>query len=192
MTRPDTREKLIKAGLKTLHLRGFNGTAVQDITEAAGVPKGSFYNHFESKEALAIEAVQRFWENGVERRATLADASVEPVERLRQYFRTQAQAMAKDGYRRGCMIGNFSIEMPHQSPQTRQHLAALFAQWTAAFTACIDEARQAGRLRVPLPPAAVAAFILNAWEGALLRAKVEQNCHSFEHFESVVFGALFT
>lgn len=69
MPKPNVREQLMEAGLRTLHSQGFNGCAVQDITQAAGVPKGSFYNHFESKEALALAALEMFWVNGTARRA---------------------------------------------------------------------------------------------------------------------------
>ena len=52
MAKANVRERLLDAGLETLHRCGFNGCGVQEIAETAGVPKGSFYNHFESKEAL--------------------------------------------------------------------------------------------------------------------------------------------
>jgi TetR/AcrR family transcriptional repressor of nem operon len=57
MAKPNLREEILTAGLATLHGRGFNATSVQDITEAAGVPKGSFYNHFASKEDLGAAVV---------------------------------------------------------------------------------------------------------------------------------------
>jgi len=60
MSKPNVREQILTTGLALLHGRGFNATSVQDITEAAGVPKGSFYNHFASKEALGLEVVQRY------------------------------------------------------------------------------------------------------------------------------------
>ena len=60
MAKYDTKEKIIQAALKTLLQKGFNGVGVQEITEQAGVPKGSFYNHFESKEALGVEIVERY------------------------------------------------------------------------------------------------------------------------------------
>jgi TetR/AcrR family transcriptional regulator, transcriptional repressor for nem operon len=59
MPRPSAREEIVQAGLKCLVEKGFNAVGVQDITDAAGVPKGSFYNHFESKEALGVEIVER-------------------------------------------------------------------------------------------------------------------------------------
>ena len=85
MVKQDTKEKLIQAGLKTLLEKGFNGVGVQEITEVAGVPKGSFYNHFESKDALGVEIVERYG-MGSTRRAVLIDKTVSPLERLRTHF----------------------------------------------------------------------------------------------------------
>src|SRR5882757_4371609 len=105
MTRPNTREKILDAGLETLHRHGFNGCAVQDITTAAGVPKGSFYNHFESKEALGAEVLDRYW---AERTATtlriLGDEGLSPITRLERYFTTAAAGLASRGYTCGCLI----------------------------------------------------------------------------------------
>ena len=67
MARPssqDVRERLLEAGVQTFSKSGFNGCSVQDITDAAGVPKGSFYNHFESKEALGAAALEHYWSEG--------------------------------------------------------------------------------------------------------------------------------
>src|SRR6516162_778949 len=64
MAKANVRERLLDAGLETLHRRGFNGCGVQEITEAAGVPKGSFYNHFESKEAMAAKMAKRGYTGG--------------------------------------------------------------------------------------------------------------------------------
>ena len=60
MARPSLREKLASSAVGTLHTFGFRGCSIQDITEAAGVPKGSFFNHFENKEDLAIDALRRY------------------------------------------------------------------------------------------------------------------------------------
>jgi TetR/AcrR family transcriptional repressor of nem operon len=192
MARPNVREQLIEAGLKTLHLHGFNGCGVQDITDAAGVPKGSFYNHFESKEALALHALERYWQNGSNRRALLSDTNLDPVERLRQYFHALSEAVVRDDYQRGCLIGNFSLELSAQSTEVRDRLAAMYAAWTRSIESCVRDAQKAGRLQPRLPAAVLAAFLVNAWEGAVLRAKVEQDRSPLDNFESVVFASIFT
>src|ERR1700733_13523826 len=85
MPKPNAHQKIVDAGLKVLIEKGFNGCGVQDITTAAGVPKGSFYNHFESKEALGAEVVERYGHDNP-RRAVLADTSVPALQRLRAHF----------------------------------------------------------------------------------------------------------
>jgi TetR/AcrR family transcriptional repressor of nem operon len=192
MSRPNVREQLIEAGLQTLHLHGFNGTGVQDIVDAAGVPKGSFYNHFESKESLAVAALDRYWQNGAARRMQLSDTSLDPVERLRRHFRGLGDVAIRQDFQKGCMIGNFSTELSVQSKEVRDRLAEIFAAWSRSLESCVREAEKAGRVQARLPAAVIAAFLVNAWEGAVLRSKVEQDKSAFEQFERVIFASIFT
>lgn len=190
MPKPNVREQLLDAGLKTLHAHGFNGCAVQDITQAAGVPKGSFYNHFESKEALALAALERFWEAGTERRDLLTDVSRDPVERLRTHFQMLSDAVVRNRFAKGCLIGNFSAEMASQ-PLFSQRLHGMYAAWTGAIAACVDSAIQRGQVHSGMSADVVAAFLVNAWEGAVLRAKVEHHAAALDAFHTVVFNCVF-
>src|ERR1700743_708902 len=76
--RPSLREKLASSAVDTLHVHGFKGCSIQDITEAAGVPKGSFFNHFENKEELAIDSLRRYFEGA--RADMLFAPSVPPLQ----------------------------------------------------------------------------------------------------------------
>src|ERR1700748_1619039 len=100
MPRPNVRQKIVDAGLKVLIEKGFNGCAVQDITDAAGVPKGSFYNHFESKEALGAEIVERYGMNNT-RRAILHDKNVPALQRLRTHFAALNDLFINSRFERG-------------------------------------------------------------------------------------------
>ena len=91
LPKPNVRDKLLAAGLETMHCRGFNGCSVQDITQAAGVPKGSFYNHFESKEALGAELLDLYWQKATPALRILSDEALPPLERLKRYFDTLAE-----------------------------------------------------------------------------------------------------
>lgn len=191
MARPNTREQLIQAGMQTLFQQGFNATTIQDITDAAQVPKGSFYNHFESKEALAEAALERFWELGEERRATLRNEALDPVERLRQHFQQLTDAIVRGKFSRGCLIGNFSSEMAGND-QLRAQLSSVYANWTRQVADCVQEADRQGRVVAKLPAAAVAGFLVTAWEGAVLRAKVERQRLPLDEFHQVAFSAIFS
>jgi TetR/AcrR family transcriptional repressor of nem operon len=192
MPRPSARDQLLTSALETLHRQGFNGTAVQDITDAAGVPKGSFYNHFESKEALALEVIDRFAEEQTRLAAVLSDESMSPVERLRRYFTSLAAIYAGQNYERGCLIGNFSNELADQSRLIRDRLSAKFAGWSRTIEACIRDGQKAGEISWDGDPGVLAAFLLNSVEGALLRMKVEKDGTPLDDFFTVVFSRVLT
>jgi TetR/AcrR family transcriptional repressor of nem operon len=190
MARESVKEQIIIAAVEALHRRGFNGTSVQDITDAAKVPKGSFYNHFESKEELAAVALDRYWQWVQTSLASLRDAGTPPVDRLRQYFRRLSERARRHEYRAGCMIGNMSTEMPEQSRLVRKRLAVVLAAWSGALESCIREAQADGTMRRDLDAKVVAAFLLNSFEGAVMRSKVDRDGAAFAAFEEVAFRAL--
>jgi TetR/AcrR family transcriptional regulator, transcriptional repressor for nem operon len=183
------REQIVQAGLKTILAKGFNGCGVQEITEAAGVPKGSFYNHFESKEALGAEIVERYGQSNP-RRALLRDRSIPPLDRLRRHFDALNGMYAELNFARGCLLGNFSAELADQSPLIRERLAALFAIWTLDIAAAIKDAQLAGAIATKIDAGDLAGFLLDAFEGALLRARVEKSPRAFERFMTIAFSQI--
>jgi len=189
MTRHNVREQIVDAGLKTLLEKGFNACGVRDITDAAGVPTGSFYNHFASKEALGAEIVGRYAQENSRRKA-LRDKRLSPLERLRRHFDGLGQMYADLDYGRGCLLGNFSAELADHSPLIRERLAALFASWTKVIEEAVRDAQADGTMSSKLDPADLAAFLLDAYEGALLRARVEKSGAPLDRFMTIAFAHL--
>jgi TetR/AcrR family transcriptional repressor of nem operon len=184
--KPNLREEILNAGLATLHSRGFNATSVQDITEAAGVPKGSFYNHFASKEDLGAAVVQLYSDKGAARRRALKDRTAPPLARLRRYFEGLAD-MGRYPDAAGCLLGNFGAELSNQSPAIRTQVSTAFVEWAEVVAEVIDEAQRAGDISGDQTPQALAAFIIDAWEGAVMRGKVEQNRAPVDAFLAMIF-----
>jgi TetR/AcrR family transcriptional repressor of nem operon len=125
------------------------------------VPKGSFYNHFDSNETLATVALQRYGEG--RRLADLADRSVPPLVRLRAHFEFLRQETERHGLARGCLLGNFGAEVADHSDAIRGGVRYAFQQWAEAIAATLTEARDAGEVAADLDPHATARFVLNAW-----------------------------
>jgi TetR/AcrR family transcriptional repressor of nem operon len=159
---------------------------VQDITTSAGVPKGSFYNHFESKEALGAEIVERYGADAA-RREILADPTVKPLQRLRRHFERLNGIFVDAKFERGCILGNFSAELSNQSEMIRASLRGLYARWTDDLEAAVAEAQQQGAVRNTMKARDLAAFLLDAYEGALLRARVERSRAPFDRFMTLAF-----
>ena len=191
MPRPNTKEQLIVAGLNALLEKGFNGVGVQEITEQAGVPKGSFYNHFASKEALGAEIVERYGLNST-RRAILRDKTVPPLQRLRTHFETLNATFVKSKFERGCLLGNFSAELANQSPVIRESLLTLFERWTKDLEVAIADAQSEGAVSSDRDAGDIAAFLLDAYEGTLLRARVQRDRAPFDRFMKLAFDRILT
>ena len=189
MGRPSAREEIVQAGLKCLVEKGFNAVGVQDITDTAGVPKGSFYNHFESKEALGVEIVERYGANQT-RREILTDPSVPPLQRLRRHFDRISALFAESHFKRNCILGGFSAELANQSETIRESLRKLYGEWTKDIEATIAEAQSKGEIANKTKASDLAAFLLDSYEGALLRARVERSRKPFDRFMKFAFGQL--
>jgi TetR/AcrR family transcriptional repressor of nem operon len=183
---PNPREQIIAAGLRAVLKKGYSGCGIQEITASAGLPKSSFYNFFESKEALGAELVRHYGETGP-RRLGLADKSIPPLERLRRHFEATNELYIGMNYERGCLLGNFSAELASQCPLIRARLAALFFDWTQDIESAISEAQRTATISTNAHAGRLAMFILNSYEGAILRARVEKSRHAFDAFMRVVF-----
>ena len=109
---PRVRESLLDAGERLIHERGYNGVGVKEIVDTAGVPKGSFYSYFDSKEALVVEVVQRYWD-AVEARhgALLEDEAAPPLERIRTFFAAMADDLELRQFAQGCLLGDMALEL---------------------------------------------------------------------------------
>src|SRR6267378_5292901 len=150
MAKQNVRDKIVRAGLDQFHRVGFNGSSVEDITDLAEVPKGSFYNHFKSKEALALEVIDGYIEQGSH--ALLSDTRVAPLKRLKAYFTPLVQEFVDSGYKKGCLLGNFSSELADHSGSVRRRLESAFDDWVKQVAGVIKEAQKVGEADSKLKP----------------------------------------
>jgi TetR/AcrR family transcriptional regulator, transcriptional repressor for nem operon len=164
------RNQLVEHAEDVFRRRGFHGASVQDITTAAGVPKGSFYNHFDSKQALAAEITGQY------ARATdlsmLGAEGAHPLARLRAHFAGQIERVTETGTEFGCLFGTFAAESPSSGEQVTQAVAAGLDAWTSAVEATIEAAQRAGEITSKRPARQLAMLLIDAFEGGALRVKV--------------------
>jgi len=172
-------------------LNGFNATGVDSVLKAAGVPKGSFYHHFGTKENFGMEVINLFAESYEQKlKSYLGDESVQPLDRIRNYMEHSVEYLAEKNFTQGCLIGNLGQELADQNERFRDRLAEVFADWMAMFTDCLGEAQESGALNPELDPEAVASFLLSGWEGAILRAKVMRSSKPLRHYVDTLFATV--
>lgn len=192
MAKASHRDRILDAGLKVMFRKGYIGSGVRDIVAEASAPQGSFTNHFRSKEAFALEVLDRYFDHVKKLVAqALDDTRLSPRERLKRYLDIISDRLAADGFSRGCLIGDFSLEAAPQSDLLRERLGVIFTEWRAPFAACIAEAQKAGEIASAFDPDDLAEFLLASWEGAILRMKVERGPEPLERFKRIAFATVF-
>ncbi len=191
MSAKSTRDHLIDVGLDLMHRHGFNATGLTEILQAADVPKGSFYHFFGSKEEFAVAALERYAAQRAEHSAAaLGDATISPRKRLKRYFVDLVKIAGQDGPIPGCLLGRFSLEIAAESPQMRKRISASFARWQHAIAAVLEQAVIQKELPEDTNAEALAGFLLNSWEGALLRSQADKSDAPLEAFVQCVFDGL--
>ncbi|MBS0582066.1 MAG: TetR family transcriptional regulator C-terminal domain-containing protein [Proteobacteria bacterium] len=192
MARPSLREKILDAGLRVMFRHGYNGAGVRDICAAAKAPQGSFTNHFRSKEAFALEVLDRYFAYVQTLVAgALGDPKRSPRQRLRRYLDVISAKLAADEFLRGCLIADFSLEASPHSEKLRRRLLEIFAEWRKPFAACIAEAQAAGEIDEAFSADELAEFLLASWHGAILRMKVERSAAPLQRFKRIAFATVF-
>jgi len=184
MPRPDTRKVLIDEGLKALLANGYDGVGIGPVLAAAGVPKGAFYHFFRSKEEFAGAVLEAYADRyGRLRQSILADKSRPPLQRLRRYFDELERELASEHPLGGCLYGVLTQTMATRSEALREQLVRSFTAWEAGLRWVLREAQQAGDLAADLDVNAVAAFLIDAYEGALIRMKSDGSAAAFDRFK---------
>ena len=187
--RVDKRAALINIGTIIFTEKGFSITGLDEIVQAAEVPKGSFYYYFNSKEEFAIEVIGnygRYFARKLER--ILEDEGKTPLARLKAFTEEASSGMMRFDFKRGCLVGNLGQEMASLEENFRVVLLAVLRDWRVRFAVCLQHAKESGEIRTPVDATTLAHFFWCAWEGAVLCAKLERSAASLDIVRDVFFN----
>jgi TetR/AcrR family transcriptional regulator, transcriptional repressor for nem operon len=188
VARITNREKLLNAGLRLMHGRGL-AASVREIVEAAGVPQGSFTNHFGSKEAFCLEILNLYHQNAVEGiQRTLRNDSLPPLKRLHDYLDLHARFLKTFGKENGCLYGNFTAETSDHMENVRTRLVEIFDEIRDSLAYCLKAAVKTGELPKGFKCSEVADFILSSMQGAMLLGRGQHSTAPLAHFRNVLFS----
>lgn len=176
MAKNETKLRIIKKGAQLVHARGFNNTGIQEILDAAGIPKGSFYFYFKNKEDLGLHIIDYYGEILVGNTVIyLQDTSIPPLERIDRLLETNQRRFEKLNFRYGCPIGNMMQEMADLSDTFRERIIQVYSRLSACIEACLKEGQRIGDIPAEVEPEETAQFILNSWEGAIMQMKLTKD-----------------
>lgn len=155
--------------------RGYYGLGIQDLLRETGIPKGSFYHHFNSKEDFALQVVDCYMETvheGLE--LALEDDSRPPLERVRGFFELTREKYRQEGYM-GCLLGGLGQELSGVNEAFRGRIEDCLSQISRRLSLCLDEARRRGELPPGTDTRSMADLLVDCWEGAALRTRLRRD-----------------
>ncbi|HEH9248493.1 TPA: TetR/AcrR family transcriptional regulator [Pseudomonas aeruginosa] len=184
--RQDTRALMVRCGIEMFTERGFQASGIDEIRSRVGVPKGSFYHFFESKQTyglVVIDAYAEYFERKLQQH--FSNLSLSPLARLRSFTEDAKQGMQRFQFQRGCLIGNLGQELGGIDDVFRDRLEAVLQSWQRLTAACLRDAVAVGELPGSTECDNLAEFFWIGWEGAILRAKLTRNNDPLDRFFAV-------
>jgi TetR/AcrR family transcriptional repressor of nem operon len=191
MRKPTHKAKILTEGLRVVHERGYSASSVRDIVQAAGVPQGSFTNHFATKEAFGLEILNLFYEQ-IQRlmEETLLNDALPPLKRLRMWAETGVDSLNQNNEWNGCLLGNFGGEANSDIDSIQGRLNDIFLEQQRNIAYCLRAAVKAGELPGKTKCDDLAGFIHASFEGSILLSKAQRSSVPTERFKKILFSTL--
>ncbi len=187
-TKQETKTALLQVGMDLMLEKGYTNTGIQEVLNALGVPKGSFYHYFDSKENYAVEIIHYFnQEYSANLLKILRNPQQKPIERLKAYCEWSKSMLVAQECRKGCLIGNLSQEMADQSEVLRKELSLVMDKQRDLFAECIEEGQKAGQIKTNRSAKDIAELFAAGWGGAVMRAKTIKSPQPLDVFMDLMF-----
>jgi TetR/AcrR family transcriptional repressor of nem operon len=187
----DTRRELVRTGIELLTERSFSATGIDAIVKQLGVPKGSFYHYFESKEAYGLAVLQAYDEyfcRKLDRH--LLDKERDPLERINGFVADACNGLERFDFRRGCLVGNLGQEISTLPQAYRARLIEVFKGWESRLAACLELAQARADLSSDARCTEIAICFWIGWEGAVQRARLERSVAPLRIFADAFLAGL--
>lgn len=169
-----TREMLLDQGINLLSEHGYHGTGLKLILDTVKVPKGSFYNYFASKEQFAAEILDTYADKLLTEYDSYAASSKEaPLMLIKHVYQSMIKAMEAEGFLKGCLLGNMAAEIGGHSEICRKSMVNTLDKWKQRIVTQLQAGQKRGEVRSDLSADILADLLWCAWEGGVLRMKIE-------------------
>lgn len=172
----DTRQHILDTGHRIIAAKGFSGVGLSELLQASGVPKGSFYHYFKSKELFGQALLEDYFEHYLRQLDALLATPGQPARaRLLEYFSQWRETQAEDCPEQKCLVVKLAAEVADLSEAMRLTLREGTGQIIARLAACIAAGVEDGSLPARAAPAQTATTLYQLWLGASLLAKLHRN-----------------
>lgn len=167
------RELLIQRGLELLTERGLAATGLAPLLKDVGIPKGSFYYYFESKDEFGYALLERYADfMNYKLDKYLLDNDYSVLDRIHHFIDSAARGMSKYEFKRGCLVGNLNQEVTLLPTKFKPKIESIFATWEQKISNCLRIGKETGEITTAVNCDDLAQFFWIGWEGAVQRSRL--------------------
>ena len=180
----EIRTKLLNEGVAIFMEQGYHGTGIQEVVDKVGIPKGSFYNYFQSKEDFGAKSIIHYSDQFKEFLKSILETSRKDTQKaLNDFFDDLIKLFDEKDCKDGCLIGNFAAEISDGSNLGRETMSRCILEWKGIIKEIMIRGQERGIIREDISPDDLSDFLLNFLEGSLLRMKIDSNTDSLKHMK---------
>jgi TetR/AcrR family transcriptional repressor of nem operon len=170
----ESKTKLLDAALLVIRAKGYTATRIEDVCEAAGLTKGSFFHHFKSKEELALAAAEHWGIlTGEFFRSAPYNSLPDPVDRLLAYVDFRKAILQGKLPEFTCLVGTMVQEVYETHPSIRDACDRSIREHVAMLELEITKATHLYRMNVDWTEESLALYMQAVIQGAFILAKAE-------------------
>ena len=184
-------DEIIGIGSELFRKRGYHNVGINEILKAGGIPKGSFYNFFESKEDFARQVLDFYGNYSLNRiQEYLRNTELSPLERLKAFYRWTVEANEEDGLDAGCLVNVLSMEMGGLNRDLGSKADEQFRMWVDEIARCVQEGQEAGEITTKYSAQEIAEYLHAGTYGGFSRMKASKSLDYLEKWYEMTFEFL--
>lgn len=187
------KEDIVLAGSQLFRKQGYHNVGINDILKSCKIPKGSFYNFFESKEDFAVQVIEQYSQDSIKYVSSLlGKKSSSPLARVKGMYKQMIQDNISEGCSQGCLIGNLSVELGGTHDRLSAHANEKFMELVNVIGSVLEEAQKKEEISTDQDPYELAEYLHSGFFGALTRMKVNRNPVYLNKWLKLTFGLIKT
>ncbi len=187
MVGKDTKQNILQTAKGIILAKGYAAVGLSEILSAAGVPKGSFYHYFKSKEDFGVALLESYLEEHREfLQVILLDDRKEPFERIMSLFELYRAGHEEHQCGQLCLVAKLGSEVSDLSENMRAVQSRGIREWLEVYERCIREGQEKGSINRNIDAGAAAALIYDLWQGASVRKQIDHNTEPLENAISMI------
>lgn len=170
-----SKEDILKIGYEVFRKNGYHHVGINQILKEAGLPKGSFYNFFESKEHFAQQVITSYGDSNSIWLTEFFSQSGSPLQVIKDFYSSLIGYNEADDYASGCLVNNMSHELGRLNDDLAAVSNKYFMDWVNIIATKVREGQQAKEIREDYSAKELAEYLHASFYGSFSRMKLTRS-----------------